>query len=129
MKLEHKYLIDSLNKLQQFAGAINKILLSKYPITKRKPKYIIGNAKYNSDLKNLMLEIGIVQEKFNHVEFLQNLTVRNLKLSDFITQIVTVDNTCYVFLSGKQSELSSFYNILTEHKSFILNKTIELNKQ
>ena len=129
MKLEHKYLIDSLNKLQQFAGAINKALLSKYPITKRKPKYIKGDANYNSDLKNLMLEIGILHEKFDHVDFLQNLKVRDLKFSNYITQIVTVDNTCFVFLSGKQYELSTFYNILTEHKSLILNKTIEINKQ
>jgi hypothetical protein len=128
IKIEHQYLIDSLNKISDFAGSINSSILGKFPIKTRETKYHIGIKEFDNQLKSLMVDISILQSSFDHVEFLNNLTVRGLNLSDFIVQIVTVDNSCLVFLNGKQSDLSAFYNAIDEHEHLSINKTIELKK-
>lgn len=128
IKIDHNYIIESLNNLTEFADLINKEILKKFPDINRQPKYHVGTKAFGKDLKNLMLEISILEEKFDHIQYLNDLTVHGLKLSSFIVQMTTIDNTCIVFLSGKQSELSSFYKPIIEHKSMIINKTIEIRK-
>jgi hypothetical protein len=110
IKIEHDYLIDSLNNLSEFAGVINKVVLKKFPEANRKPNYSIGSKSFEKDSLNLMLEISILTENFDIVSYLTTLNVKGLNLSDFIVQVTTLDNTCILFISGKQSELSIFFN-------------------
>lgn len=128
IKLEHQYLIDSINKISDFAGSVNKALLKKFPDKTRQTKYHLGKKDFDNQLINLMVEISVLQSKFDHVDFLNNLSVRGLNLSDFIVQIASVDNSCLLFVSGKQSELSAFYNPIDEHEYLSIIKTIELKK-
>ena len=128
IKLEHQYLIESLNKISDFAGSINKAILKKFPDKTRQTKYHIGTKNYDNQLKNLMVEISILSSKFDHIDFLNNLNVRGMDLSDFIVQIATVDNSCLLFVSGKQSDLSAFFKPIDENEFLTINKTIELKK-
>lgn len=126
IKLSHSYLMDSLNKISEFVGLINKEFLNQFPEIKRKPQYNFGKQVFDFELKNLMIEISILNNTFDHIEYLESLTIRGKKLKEFIVQLVTVDSVCNIFLSGKQSDLSSFYFSLNNHKSLCINKTIEL---
>ena len=128
IKIEHEYLINSLNKLSEFAGAINKVLLKKYPDIKRKPKYHVGKKNFQSDHVNLMIEISILNENFDAVYYLTNLNVCGIDFSEHIVQLTTIDSNCILFISGKQSDLAKFFKPITEHSSLIINKTIELRK-
>ena len=128
IKIEHDYLIDILNKLSVFAGVVNKALLKKFPEINRKPKYHVGAKSFDKDHINLMLEISLLNESFDITKYLNTLNVSGLNLSDFIVQITTLDNTCILFLSGKQSEISKFFSPLKEHDYLTINKTIEIRK-
>src|SRR5690606_21784601 len=109
IKIEHQYLIDSLKIISDFAGVVNKAILRKFPDKTRETKYHIGTKDFDRQLKSLMIEISLLKTTFDHIEYLNNLTVRGLNLSDFIVQISTVDHTCLLFVNGKQSDLSKFY--------------------
>lgn len=126
IKIEHDYLINSLDKITEFSSLINKVLLRKFPEINRQPKYYQGDVNYNFELKNIMLELVILNENFDHLNFLKDLNVRNKKLSNYIVQIITLDNSCLLFLTGKQSDLSPFYKPIIEHSNLRLIKTIEL---
>lgn len=126
IKLTHEYLIDSLNKISEFAGLINKEILTQFPEIKRKPEYNYGNQSFDFELKNLMIELSILKNNFDHIDYLENLTVRGKQFKDFIVQIVTIDGVCNLFLSGSQADISSFYNSLNNHRNLSINKTIEL---
>jgi len=126
IKIEHDYLIASLDRLSDFAQVLNKALLKKFPETNRKPNYNVGSKYFDKDSLNLMLEISILTEGFDIVSYLTTLTVNGRSLSDYIVQVTTLDNSCVLFLSGKQSELSVFFSPLKQHKSLLLNKTIEV---
>ncbi|WP_336731776.1 hypothetical protein [Chryseobacterium sp. VD8] len=128
MKIEHDYLIDSLNKLSEFAGLINKELLKKYPDINRKPKYHVGKKNFQSDHVNLMIEMSILFESFDAVNYLTNLNVNGVDFSEHIIQVTTIDNNCILFVSGKQSDLSKFFKPIIEHTSLTINKTIEIRK-
>lgn len=128
IKIEHQYLIDSLNKISDFAGGVNKAILQKFPTKNRQPKYHIGSKEFDNQLKNLMIELSILSSKFDHVDFLKNLSVRGMNLSDFIVQITTVDNSCVLFVCGKQSDLSAFYKPIDENEFLSIVKTLELKK-
>jgi len=128
IKIDHDYIIESLNNLTEFTGLINKEILKKFPDINRQPQYDLGTNAFGKDLKNLMLEISILEQNFDHIQYLKGLTVHGLEFSNYIVQMTTIDNTCILFLSGKQSELSSFYKPIIEHKSMIINKTIEIKK-
>lgn len=128
IKIDHDYLINSLNKLNEFAGLVNKEILKKYPDINRAPKYHIGTKSFDRDHIKLMLEINILTDSFDAVEYLTTLSVNGQNFSDYIVQITTVDNSCIVFLSGRQSDLSRFYNPIIAHDHMNINKTIEIKK-
>lgn len=126
IKIEHAYLIESLNKLAEFASILNKTLLKKFPDINRRPKYHIGTKKFERDHINLMLEIGVVVESFDAMNYLTSLVVNENSFSDYIVQATIVDNNCILFVSGKQADLSKFFKPIIEHASLTLNKTIEI---
>ena len=128
IKIEHDYLIDSLNKLSEFAQLVNKELLKKYPDINRKPKYYLGTQNFVTDHVKLMMEISILEEKFDVETYFTTLNVNNMHFSDYIVQITSVDNSCFLFLSGRQSDLSKFFRPINEHKSITINKIIEIRK-
>lgn len=126
IKVEHEYFITTLNKLSEFAALINKELLNKYPEVNRQPKYIIGTKRFEQEATNLMIDISILSESFDHIKYLTDLEVRGKKLSDSIVQITTIDGTCLMFLSGKQGDLSAFFKPIVEHSNLMINKVIEM---
>ncbi|WP_111309761.1 hypothetical protein [Confluentibacter sediminis] len=128
IKIEHDYLVNALNKLSEFAGLVNKEILKKYPDINRTPKYHIGTKSFDRDHIKLMIEISILTDSFDVVSYLNTLNVRGQNLSDYIVQITTIDNSCLLFLSGRQADLSRFYKPIIEHESMIINKTIEIKK-
>jgi len=126
IKLSHDYLIESLNKLTEFASYINKVLLQRFPEILRKSEYKFGNASFDFQLKNIILDISVLQDNFDYLEYFENLQVRDKKLTDFLVQITSLDSSCLLFLSGKQADLSTFYKPIIEHPYLNLIKTIEL---
>lgn len=124
LKLTHEYLLYALEKLSQFATAINKALLNKFPEINRKPIYYNGIKEFNKELKNIMLDISVLNDNYDVVEFFSNLETPYRKFSDYIVKIVTFDNSCLLFITGKQGEISSFYKHINENKFLKLNKTI-----
>jgi hypothetical protein len=128
IKIEHQYLIDSLQIISDFSGKVNKAILRKFPDKTRQIKYHIGVKDFDKQLKSLMIEISLLKTTFDHINYLNNLVIRGLKLSDYIVQLSTVDNTCLLFINGKQSELSKFYKPIHEHEFLNIVKTVELKK-
>ncbi len=128
IKIDHKYLINSLNKLSEFAGLINKEILKKYPEINRAPKYYTGTKSFEQGDIKLMIQISILINSFDVVSYLINLDIKGHKLLDYIVQITTIDNSCILFLSGKQADLSKFYKPIKDHDSMLINKTIEIKK-
>lgn len=126
--IDHEYLINSLNKISEFAGLINKEFIHKFPDIKRYPKYIIGESVNEPDQKKIMLEISLLSENFDHVDYFQTLNENGLYLNNIIDQIVNVDNTCYLFLKGTQRQITKFYKYFNNHKSFSVIRTIQLNQ-
>ena len=126
LKLTHEYLIEALNKISEFASLINKSLLLKFPEIDRSPKYFTGQITIDSQRKNLMLDISIVKEGFNVIEYLTDFKTSRRNLVDYIVKIIAYDNTCHLILSGKHSELLHFYKHILDSKFIKLNKTFEL---
>ncbi|MFY7938600.1 MAG: hypothetical protein ACOVOQ_14555 [Flavobacterium sp.] len=124
LKLDHEYLLYALEKISQFATLINKQLLLKFPEINRKPIYHNGNKEFSKELKNIMLDISVLSESYDVVDYFNNLETPYRKFSDYIVKIVTYDNSCMLFITGTQGEISSFYKHINENKFLKLNKTI-----
>jgi len=126
IKLSHEYLLEALSKISEFASLINKSLLSKFPEIYRTPSYLVGERYFDKELKNFMLDISILKNEFNVIDYLQKFETPIRKLSDYIVKIVTYDNSCLLFISGKHSELSHFYKKILDSKFIKINRTLEL---
>ncbi len=126
IKIEHNYLILSLNKLLEFGRLINKELSNKYPDANRNKRYYSGSNKFRKDLKNLMIDISILEDKFDIIDYLDNLEVDGIKFADYIVQITVLDNSCNLFISGRNDAISKFFNPIIEHGKMLINKTIEI---
>lgn len=126
LKLSHEYLLETLNKISEFASSVSKSLLVRFPEIDRKPKYYTGTINFNPLQKNLMLEISVLKEGFDAIDYLSNFQTPYRKLSDYIVKIITYDNSCNLFLTGKHSELSSFYRKIIDSKFIKLERTFEL---
>ena len=129
VNMEHNYLVSSLDKISAFAKAINSLLLKKYPDTKRNPQYYSGNISFMRGLLNLMLDISIAKDNFNITDYLLNLNHNEKVFLNYIVQITVVDNSCTLFISGSQHELSSFIGIINQHKDIVINKIIEIKQK
>lgn len=129
IKIEHKYLIDSLNKLSEFTKLVNKEIVKKYPDINRGPRYHFGNKSFEKAHINLMIEISVMSENIDIISYLTTLKVNEQNLSDYIVQITTFDNnTCFLFISGIQSELSRFFKPMIQNKNITVNKTIQIRE-
>ncbi|WP_396596265.1 hypothetical protein [Dokdonia sp. R86516] len=126
--LEHDYLIESLNKISDFAGKVNNQIIAKFPDKTRQTKYHIGTKGFDTQLKNFMIEMSILESNFDHVDYLNNISVRGVNMSEYIVQIATIEKTCLLFICGKQSELSSFFYAIKGNEKLSILKTIELKK-
>lgn len=126
IKLSHEYLLEALNNISEFASLINKALLSKFPEIDRTPKYFTGTISFDKQKKNLMLDISVLKEDFNVIDYLSNFETTHRKLSDYIVKIIAYDSSCHLFLCGKHSELSHFYKQLIDRKFIKLNQTFEI---
>lgn len=126
IKIDHDYLIKSLNKITEFAGLINKEILKLFPEINRLPKYYSGSNSFDFGLKNLMIELSILEEKFDYIDYLNKLEVKGKRFMEYVVQITSIDNTCIIFVSGSHFELSSFFNPFIEHKCLNINKIIEI---
>jgi hypothetical protein len=128
IKIEHDYLIAALDKLSTFAGMINKAILSKFPDINRRPAYYRGTKNFKSDHTNLMLEVSVLQDNFDALDYLSTLSLKGAQFSYHIVQLTRIDNTCFLFISGRQLDLAKFFKPIIEHPNLILNKTIEIKK-
>ncbi len=126
LKIEHEYFISSIDKLSEFVGKINKALTKKYPDNNRRPLYEKGNICFDCNKKNLMIEIAIIESKFNHVEYLKTLQIKGREFFSLVVQITTIDKCCIIFLCGNHEEINPFIRPISEHKSIKINKIIEI---
>ncbi len=126
IKIENDYMISTYDKIAQFAAFINRRLLVKFPEDGRKPKHVLGNATSNPQAKNLMIELSITTETFDHITFFNELEVRGNKIIDYVTQITTVEKSCFAFLSGAANILYSFIKPLKETTGLTVNRIIDV---
>lgn len=126
IKIEHDYIIKSLNKLTEFASLINKELQSKFPLVKNRINHY-GNARIIEN--NLCLIVDIYKKKraFQIWEFLESLQYKDNKLIDFIVQVSIIDHTSTVVLSGPKEILTRFFSILKKEETIKIEKIIKLN--
>jgi len=126
--IEHDYLVESLNKLSEFASEINKAVIERYP------DYTVGfNHFYNTIKKNskieqqrLMLEFRLISKKFDIETYLKGAAIKKHKLINYIEQISVKDRTCFAILFGESSILTKFFSELKSKAEFDLYSIIEL---
>lgn len=126
IKIEHEYFIQSLDKLSEFAGLINRKLLELFPDEIRNPKYKNGLASYDFSKANLLVEIALINDNYDIDEYFENLTVRGLILKDFIVQVTKMEKSCFLFLSGEKEEIMRFFKPIKENCEIKIIRIIEM---
>lgn len=126
--ITHDYLKESLEKLSEFAQAVNKAVLTKYP------DYNTGFTHYNKKIpinskvvqQKLMLELRIRSKSFDIESYLKSLTHKSHKLEDYIAQISVKDRLCIAIIVGEPPIITKFFTTLKSKTEFELVNVIEL---
>src|SRR5690606_19469069 len=119
---------ESLEKLSEFAQAVNKVVLTKYP------EYNTGFTHYNKKVavspkvvqQKLMLELRIRNKSFDIEKYLKSLTHKSHKLDDYIAQISVKDRLCITIIIGEPPIITKFFTSLKTKTEFELVNVIEL---
>jgi hypothetical protein len=128
INISHDYIIDSLNKLLEFASEINKEVVFKYPDYSKGFSYYHNGISINQKVphQKLMLEFRLKNKSFNIEKYLKEFRTKKHKLIDYIAQISIKDRTCILIIIGEQPILSKFFKGLVSKNEFDLKHTIEL---
>ena len=123
--ITHDYLIESIDKLRNFASKINEKALVKYPDYLRKPIVIKGNRTVlQSDIK--LLVKAEINGRFDLAAFINTPVIEGQPLDLFLLQVIQEEKNLYIFISASKSEIKRLMYVFKTNQSLYIRETNEI---
>ncbi|MGE4514806.1 MAG: hypothetical protein AB7E26_13490 [Chryseobacterium sp.] len=129
IKLEHQYIINSINIILDFAKLLNEKILDLFPTSKRKLKKEIGIKTYTTGDHKIMIELLSNSASYDVNNDLLNDEIVNIKvpLLNYVIQYFIIDRKVILFLSANDEDLRNIMYTIKQNFKYKITINTEVN--
>ena len=134
--ISHDYIINSLNRLKEFAALIKNAALLKYPTSNRKRKTAKGDLPSPKlSYKPLLVRIEITNSKYDGLASIPDISVKthrkgesasSCKIRDFTYQMIQEESLFFLVIGASDKEVKAIMYALKHQDEFIVRSVSQV---
>jgi len=129
IKLEHQYIINSIDLILDFVKLLNEKILNLFPTDKRKLKKTRGIKEYEIGDHKIMIELLSNSASYDVNKDLLNDEIVNINapLLNYVIQYFTIDRKVILFLSANDDDLRNIMYTIKQNLKYKITIKTEVN--